>query len=84
IEAALQNGGGKLVTRIEDRPAAAIVIYGESPYAEFQGDRETLELAASDGHLELLRRLRAAHIPVISLFISGRPLWVNREINLSD
>jgi beta-glucosidase len=59
-------------------------VYGEKPYAEFQGDRETLELTVADGHLELLKRLQAAHIPVISLFISGRPLWVNREINLSD
>jgi beta-glucosidase len=84
IEAAVQAGGGKIVTRIEDNPAAAIVVYGEKPYAEFQGDRETLEFTAADGHLELLKRLRAAHIPVISLFISGRPLWVNRELNLSD
>jgi beta-glucosidase len=59
-------------------------VYGETPYAEFQGDRETLEFTAADGHLELLKRLHAAHIPVISLFISGRPLWTNREINLSD
>jgi beta-glucosidase len=84
IEAAVKAGGGKVVTRIEDAPAAAIVVYGEKPYAEFQGDRETLEFTATDGHLELLKRLQAAHIPVISLFISGRPLWANREINLSD
>ena len=84
IEAAVQAGGGKVVTRVEDEPAAAIVVYGEKPYAEFQGDRETLEFAAGDAHLEVLKRLHAAHIPVISLFISGRPLWTNREINLSD
>jgi beta-glucosidase len=84
IEAAVQAAGGKVVTRLEDEPVAAIVVYGESPYAEFQGDRETLEFAPADAHLELLKRLRAAHIPVISLFISGRPLWVNRELNLSD
>ena len=84
IEAALKAGGGKVVTRIEDNPAAAIVVYGEKPYAEFQGDRETLEFTAADGHLDLMKRLQAAHIPVISLFISGRPLWVNRELNLSD
>jgi beta-glucosidase len=84
IEAAVKAGGGKVVTRVEDAPAAAIVVYGEKPYAEFQGDRETLELATADGHLELLKRLRDAHIPVISLFVSGRPLWANREINLSD
>ncbi len=84
IEAAVRAGGGKVVERIEDGPAAAIVVYGEKPYAEFQGDRENLEFADHDGHLELLKRLRAAHIPVVSLFISGRPLWTNREINLSD
>ena len=84
IEAAVQAGGGKVVTRVEDEPAAAIVVYGEKPYAEFQGDRETLEFTANDAHLELLKRLRAAHIPVVSLFISGRPLWTNREINSSE
>src|SRR3954469_15973294 len=84
IEAAVKVAGGKVVTHVEDAPAAAIVVYGEKPYAEFQGDRETLEFTAADGHLELLKRLQAAHIPVISLFISGRPLWANREINSSD
>jgi beta-glucosidase len=84
IEAAVKAAGGKVVTRLEDEPVAAIVVYGEAPYAEFQGDRETLEFAPADAHLDLLKRLRAANIPVISLFISGRPLWVNRELNLSD
>ena len=84
IEAAVKAAGGEVVTRLEDEPAAAIVVYGEGPYAEFQGDRETLEFAPADGDLQLLKRLHAAHIPVISLFISGRPLWVNRELNLSD
>jgi beta-glucosidase len=84
IEAAVKAAGGKVVTHVEDTPAAAIVVYGEKPYAEFQGDRENLEFTATDGHLDLLKRLQAAHIPVISLFISGRPLWANREINSSD
>jgi beta-glucosidase len=34
--------------------------------------------------LELLKKLRAQNIPVVSLFITGRPLWVNRELNSSD
>jgi beta-glucosidase len=60
-------------------------VYGETPYAEFQGDRETLEFSQPDAaHLETLLRLHVANIPVVSLFISGRPLWVNRELNLSD
>ena len=89
IKAAVSAAGGEVTTRIDDidtrKPAAAIVVYGETPYAEFEGDRETLEFSQQDAsHLQTLRRLRAANIPVISLFISGRPLWVNREINLSD
>ena len=85
----MSAAGGEVTTRIEDinthKPAAAIVVYGETPYAEFQGDRETLDFSAQDAaHLETLRRLHAAHIPVISVFLSGRPLWVNRELNLSE
>jgi len=89
IQAAVGAAGGEVTTRIDDintsKPAAAIVVYGETPYAEFQGDRETLEFSPQDAaQLETLRRLRAANIPVVSVFISGRPLWVNRELNLSD
>src|SRR5690606_11779400 len=36
------------------------------------------------GDWELLKKLRAQGVPVVSLFITGRPLWVNREINASD
>jgi len=67
------------------KPDVAVVVFGEGPYAEFQGDRETLEFSPGDAtNLEILRRLRAAGIPTVSVFISGRPLWVNRELNASD
>jgi beta-glucosidase len=32
----------------------------------------------------MMKALRAAGIPVVTVFLSGRPLWVNREINASD
>jgi beta-glucosidase len=67
------------------RPDVAVVIFGERPYAEFQGDLETLEFSAADAHpLMLLKRLRASKIPTVSVFLSGRPMWVNPEINASD
>jgi beta-glucosidase len=67
------------------KPDAAIVVFGEEPYAEFQGDLETLEYQAGDKRdLALLRRLKSAGIPVVSVFLSGRPLWVNPEINASQ
>lgn len=67
----------------ETRPDVAIVVFGETPYAEFQGDIETLDFGPEEP-LELLRRYKAAGIPTVSIFLSGRPLWTNPEINASD
>jgi beta-glucosidase len=67
------------------KPDVAIVVFGEDPYAEMQGDIPDLLYKPRDpSDWELLKQLRAQNIPVVSLFITGRPLWVNREINASD
>ncbi|MDT8450506.1 MAG: exo 1,3/1,4-beta-D-glucan glucohydrolase [Wenzhouxiangellaceae bacterium] len=66
-------------------PDAVIAVIGENPYAEGQGDRETLEFeAGSRTGLDLLDRLGALEVPVVTVFLSGRPLWVNPELNRSD
>lgn len=71
--------------RYRTKPDAAIVVIGENPYAEFQGDLPTLLYKpGDDSDLQLIRRLKADGIPVATVFLSGRPLWVNREINASD
>ena len=45
----------------------------------------TLEFSPSDkSALEMLRTLKAAGIPTVSVFLSGRPMWVNPELNASD
>ena len=50
-----------------------------------RGPRETLEFSPGDKHeLRLLRRLRRQGVPTVAVFLSGRPLWVNPEINASD
>jgi beta-glucosidase len=50
-----------------------------------QGDLRTLEYQPADKQdLALLEKLRAQGIPVVSVFLSGRPLWVNPELNASD
>lgn len=68
-----------------DRPDVAIVVFGEKPYAEFEGDLETLEFSPADrSALALLRKLHAQKIPVVAVFLSGRVIWVNRELNASD
>jgi len=67
------------------KPDVAVVVFGETPYAEFQGDLHTLEYQAGDKRdLALLKRLKADGVPVVSVFLSGRPLWVNPELNASD
>ncbi|MBL8550256.1 MAG: exo 1,3/1,4-beta-D-glucan glucohydrolase [Hyphomonadaceae bacterium] len=67
------------------KPDVAIVVFGENPYAEFQGDIATLDYQPDDARdLALIQRLRAQNIPVIAVFISGRPLYVTPEINASN
>ena len=69
----------------KQKPDAAIVVFGEDAYAEFQGDIPTLLLrAGDDADLKLIRKLKADGIPVVAVFLSGRSLWMNREINAAD
>ena len=65
------------------KPDVAIVVFGEKPYAEFAGDRKDAVFADSEG-LDLLRKYRAAGIRTVAVFLSGRPMWMNRELNASD
>lgn len=67
------------------KPDVAIVVFGEDPYAEFQGDIPNLAYKPDDdSDLQLLKHLRAQGIPVVAVFLSGRVLWMNPEINASD
>jgi beta-glucosidase len=89
IKEALGASGGKAVLsrdgRFKRRPDAAIVVFGEDPYAEFDGDRPTLHYKPEhDPDLKLMRRLKARGIPVVAVFLSGRPLWVDPAINSAD
>ncbi|MDZ4363576.1 exo 1,3/1,4-beta-D-glucan glucohydrolase [Brevundimonas sp.] len=87
IEEAVEAGGGQATLSPDgsftDKPDVAIVVFGETPYAEFQGDIDTLDFVPT-GPLEQLRQLRAAGIPTVAVFLSGRPMWTNPEINQSD
>ncbi|MEN5259981.1 glycoside hydrolase family 3 protein [Stenotrophomonas hibiscicola] len=81
--------GGEAVLAVDGRyavkPDVAVVVFGEDPYAEFQGDRPTLAYKpGNETDLALLKRLKAEGIPIVAVFLSGRPLWVNREINAAD
>lgn len=61
----------------------AVVVFGEQPYAEFVGDRKDMVFRDEEG-LELLRAYREQGIKTVAVFLSGRPMWMNREINAAD
>ena len=87
IQETVAAAGGQAVLSIDgawdEKPDVAIVVFGEDPYAEFQGDRATVDYIPEDG-LELLKSFKQAGIAAVAVFISGRPMWVNPEINASD
>jgi len=67
------------------KPDVAVVVFGESPYAEGQGDRADVAFEPPDSpNLQLLRRLKAQGIPAVIVFLSGRPLYVTPEINAAE
>jgi beta-glucosidase len=90
IQDAVRAAGGRATLRVDgkysSKPDVAVVVFGEEPYAEFVGDRpRSVEFSPADKKdLELLRRLKKAGIPTVAVFLSGRPMWVNPEINASD
>jgi beta-glucosidase len=89
LSEAVAAGGGQAELapdgKFKTRPDVAIVVFGEDPYAEFQGDVANLGYQLADKtDLTLLKALKAQGIPVVSVFLSGRPLWTNPEINASD
>jgi len=67
---------------------AVIAVIGEGPYAEGDGDIvPSGTLRHSSRYPEDLAVLQAVHgkgKPVVTVLMSGRPLWVNDLLNLSD
>lgn len=88
VDAVIPAGGHvrlSLGGELRQRPDVAIVVFGEDPYAGPRGDLDSLEYKPGDkSDLVLMRRLHAQGIPVVSVFLSGRPLWMSPEINASD
>jgi beta-glucosidase len=87
IEEQVAAAGGQVTLspdgEFNDTPDVAIVVFGEDPYAEFQGDRPHLDFQSEAG-LALLNKFKAQDIPTVAVFLSGRPMWVNPEINAAD
>jgi beta-glucosidase len=59
-----------------------VVVVGETPYAEFLGDRADLGLATED--LQAIARVKQAGIPVVVVLISGRPMVLGEALTMAD
>ena len=89
IRAAVSDAGGsaEFVDRVDSATMAdvALVVFGETPYAEGEGDLNHLSFSGDNATaLEQMRVLRQLDIPVVALFLTGRPRWINPELNAAD
>lgn len=63
----------------------AVVVFGEDPYAEGEGDLNHLSFSRDEPRpLAQMKALKSLGIPVVALFLTGRPRWINPELNASD
>ncbi len=88
ISDAVTTAGGKASISSEGsfavKPDVAVVVLGERPYAEFEGDVPNLASWPQSGEQNLVASFKAQGIPVVTVFLSGRPMFVGPLINQSD
>lgn len=80
-------GTGSVVDYSTDGSTAAghntaIVVVGELPYAEGNGDSQTLAL--SDADKQLITKVQASGVPMVVVLLSGRPLIIQTEITQAN
>lgn len=83
----IQEAVGKETRVVYDRSAAtidssyavAVVVIGETPYAEYEGDRPN-GLGLDTADLDTLARVKRAGVPAVVVLVSGRPLVVTEHL----
>ena len=66
------------------KPDVAVVVLGEKPYAEFEGDVPDLAFRIAPADEEIIAKLKSQGIRVVTLFLSGRPMFTGKLLNQSD
>ena len=89
LKRAIEATGGSVELAKKDqwerKPDVAIVIFGENPYAEETGDLDHLAFKDPDRtNAALLSKLQIEGVPIVSVFLTGRPLFLNHVIQQSD
>lgn len=88
IAGAVRASGGQATVAADgsttQRPDVAVVILGEKPYAEFEGDIANLAFQPGPDQEALVARLKAQGVPVVVVLLSGRPLFAGSLLNQAD
>ncbi len=67
---------------------AAVIVVGETPYAEFFGDiggeMDLFQHTLTEAHQNLIESYRSKGLKVVVILISGRPLVTTEQIEQSD
>jgi beta-glucosidase len=71
-------------TTVVKNAAAAIIVVGEQPYAEWEGDRKSEAMKLDSGSSALIAAYHAAGVKVVTVLISGRPLCIAPDLDNSD
>jgi beta-glucosidase len=94
LRAAAAATGGEVVTDIEKAKgcSAAVVVVGETPYAEGKGDiRPSSDMSLGDalseaarGNLAAIESAKKLKLPLVVVLVSGRPLIVTDQLGDMD
>jgi beta-glucosidase len=60
----------------------AVVVVGETPYAEFKGDRDDLSLSREDR--DAIANVKKAGVPMVLVVVSGRPVILGDAVDAAD
>ena len=60
----------------------SVVVIGETPYAEYFGDRTDLSISQTD--VNLVKKMKGYGAPVVVILVSGRPLILEKILHFSD
>ena len=86
-DAVKANGGAAEISPVgtfEMKPDVALVVLGEKPYAEFEGDVPNLAFQPAAADAEMVARFKSQGIPVVVVFLSGRPMFTGKLFNQAD
>ena len=87
LRAAIANNNADLVSDADELKAGdvAIYVFGETPYAEFEGDKESSDYdKLSQKDLDFFASMKAKGVKTVAVFLTGRPAGIDQLLDTAD